>query len=64
MSRLLEAIDHEIEAADALLRACARRGALADAVANDNPFVTALRRQFSIASMTPSDMVAALGKIK
>ena len=62
--RLLEAIDREFEAADALLRACARHGAIADATANDNYLVNALKTSIRAASLTPSDMLATLGKIK
>jgi hypothetical protein len=62
MSDLLTAIRAEGEAADTLTRACARRGAIADAMA-ENPMVTALKRSFRKASFTPNDMLATLGKI-
>lgn len=64
MSRILEAIDRECAAADELIRACARHGAMVDSSANDNPFVTTLRRQFRVARFTPTDMLASLGKMK
>jgi hypothetical protein len=64
MSRLLEAIDAVGEAADKLTRACARQAAIVDATTNENPFTTALRRQFQVAAMTPTDMLATLGRVK
>jgi hypothetical protein len=62
---MLDAIDAEIAAADALTRACARRGAIEDSAAsNDNPMVTALRRNFRASALTPFDMLATLGRMK
>jgi hypothetical protein len=65
MSDLLTAIRAEGEAADSLTRACARQGALADAVtANDNPYIGTLRRHYREAGITPTDMLVTLGKMK
>jgi hypothetical protein len=64
MSDLLDAIRAEGEAADVLTRACARQGALADSVANDNPITVALKRSFRKSSVTPSDMVHMLSRLK
>jgi hypothetical protein len=64
MSRLLAAIRAEGEAADILTRACARQGAIADSVANDNPFTIALKRSFREAALTPTDMLQTLGRLK
>jgi hypothetical protein len=61
---LLAAIRAEAAAADALTRACARHGAIADATASGNHIVNALRQSFRVAALTPTDMLAALGKIK
>lgn len=64
MSELLKSIQSLGDAADRLTRTCTRHGALVDSTANDNPFVTALKRSFKAASLTPSDMLAAVGRIK
>jgi hypothetical protein len=64
MSDLLAAIRAEGEAADMLTRACARQGALVDSVANDNPFTVALKKSFRKASVTPSDMLHMLSRVK
>lgn len=64
MCKLLDAIESVGVAADNLTRVCARHAAIADAVANDNPFVTALKRQFLAASVTPTDLLTVLGRIK
>lgn len=64
MCKLLDAIDGVGKAADTLTRVCARHGAVSDSRIAENSVVTALRRSFRAASMTPNDMLAALGKIK
>jgi hypothetical protein len=65
LSRILDAIDRESEAADALTRACARQGALSEWIANNNPSIgTSLRQAYRTASTTPADMIQILGKLK
>lgn len=63
MCRLMDAIDHQIAAADGLTRACAREGAIADAAATGNVFVMSLKKSFRASAMTPNDMLHTLGKL-
>lgn len=64
MCRLLDAIEGVGKAADTLTRVCARHGAIADSTAAENSVVTALRRSFRAASLTPNDMLNTLGRMK
>lgn len=64
MCRLIDSIDHVGEAADELARVCARHSAIMDAATAERPVLTALRRTYRAAHVIPSDMLAALGKIK
>jgi hypothetical protein len=64
MCRLLDAIEGVGKAADTLTRVCARHGAIADSTPVENSVVTALRRSFRAASLTPNDMMTTLGRMK
>lgn len=64
MCKLIESIEHVAHAADELTRVCARHSAIADAATAERPVLTALRRTYRAAHVIPSDMVAALGKMK
>jgi hypothetical protein len=64
MCRLFDAIEGVGKAADTLTRVCARHGAIVDSRAGENSVAASLRRSFRAASLTPNDMMTALGRMK
>src|ERR1700752_2257758 len=64
VNKLLAAIAEEMDAADLLILACNRRQYIDPEEDNLPPGVIPFRRAFKTALVTPTDMVAALGKMK
>jgi hypothetical protein len=66
MCRLVDAIERVGAAADNLTRACAREGALVDStvVPDDASIARSLHRAFRSASLTPTDMLSTLRRLK
>lgn len=63
-NRLLAAIEAEADAADRLTAACMHRVYIEPDEEGLPPGVVPFRRAFRTALVTPSDMTAALGKMK
>lgn len=64
VNRLLAAIEAEAAAADRLTAACTHRQYIAHDEEDLPPGVIPFRRAFKTTLVTPTDMVAALGKMK